>query len=80
MSENGEPEGFEEALVQLETLVGELETGELSLEESLRNFERGVHLVRYCSERLQAAELRIRELEEASGQLVERDVELREDE
>ncbi len=55
---------FEGALSRLEELVGELERGELKLEDSLRTFEEGVRLVRRCSEQLKSAELRIRQLEE----------------
>ena len=62
---------FEGALEQLEGLVAQLEEGDLTLEGSLQTFEQGVRLVRECSERLQAAELRIRQLEEGSQRPVE---------
>jgi len=55
---------FEDALERLEQLVADLERGELDLEHSLAAFEEGVRLVRVCSERLSAAELRLRQLEE----------------
>lgn len=55
---------FEQALERLEELVTRLEAGDLDLEDSLRDFEEGVRLVRLCSERLKAAELRIQQLEE----------------
>ena len=54
---------FEEALERLEALVSDLEGGDLVLEDSLEKFEEGVKLVRQCSDRLKAAELRISELE-----------------
>ena len=54
---------FEQALAQLEQLVARLEGGELSLEDSLETFERGIALVRLCSARLEAAELRVTRLE-----------------
>ena len=57
---------FEDALQRLETLVDALESGDLDLETSLANFEEGVKLVRHCSERLKAAELRVRRLEESA--------------
>ncbi len=62
---------FEGALSRLEELVGELERGELKLEDSLRTFEEGVRLVRRCSEQLKSAELRIRQLEEETDGLSE---------
>ncbi len=71
---------FEGALSRLEDLVGELERGELSLEDSLRTFEEGVRLVRRCSEQLKSAELRIQKLEEGTDGLSENAVEVAEDE
>ena len=50
---------FETALEELETLVEDLEGGELSLEDSLKAFERGVALTRHCQEALRAAEQRV---------------------
>jgi exodeoxyribonuclease VII small subunit len=53
---------LEEALENLEQIVGRLEDGKLSLEESLVLFERGIRLVRLCSSRLESAEQRIESL------------------
>ncbi len=50
---------FEEALTELESLVETLEHGELSLEESLKTFERGVKLTRTCQDALKQAEQKI---------------------
>lgn len=50
---------FETALTRLEEIVGKLEDGEMSLEESLKLFEEGVKLSRLCDQKLQAAERRI---------------------
>ena len=77
---DGEEVDFEGALSRLETLVGELEGGELSLDDSLRTFEEGVRLVRLCSERLKSAELRIRQLEEGTDGVGERSLDVQEDE
>jgi exodeoxyribonuclease VII small subunit len=52
----------EEALGELETLVGRLEEGEGDLEQALSDFERGVHLVRACSDLLTKMELRVQQL------------------
>lgn len=57
--ESPEP-SFEQALAELETLVESLERGELSLEESLKSFERGVELTRSCQQSLKAAEQKVR--------------------
>jgi len=50
---------FEEALSKLEGIVKDLESGELSLEESLAAFEEGIRLSRICSKQLDAAERKI---------------------
>ena len=51
---------FEAALAELEEIVARLEQGELPLEDSLRQFERGVVLTRICQKALGDAERRIR--------------------
>lgn len=50
---------FETALSRLETIVTELESGELGLEQSLRLFEEGVKLARVCNTRLEEAERKV---------------------
>lgn len=50
---------FEQALAELESLVETMEQGELSLEESLKSFERGVLLTRTCQQALTEAEHKI---------------------
>ncbi len=64
---------FEASLAALEALVARLESGDLELEQALAAFEEGVALARRCSSRLEAAELRIRKLEEGGGGPTERD-------
>ena len=51
---------FESALAELEGLVQRMERGELALDESLKEFERGVQLTRLCQEMLKTAEQRVR--------------------
>lgn len=55
---------FESALAELETIVDTLEKGDLTLEQSLAKFERGITLSRYCHDRLTAAEKRVELLTE----------------
>jgi len=57
-----EPLTFEEAYAQLEATVRRLEEGGLSLEESLALYERGMELAALCTEQLDQAELRVRQL------------------
>ncbi|GAA5168990.1 exodeoxyribonuclease VII small subunit [Viridibacterium curvum] len=57
------PSRFEDAVAELEALVVAMEGGDLSLEDSLRAFERGSVLLRHCRSTLESAEQRIRVLE-----------------
>lgn len=59
---------FEEALSELEIIVQKLEQGELSLEESMTVFERGLNLSQLSQTKLQDAEQRIKILMEKNGE------------
>lgn len=61
MSET-KPEGLEVSLKRLETIVGELEGGEHTLEQSLEKFEEGLELGKRCRAILDKAEQRVRQL------------------
>ncbi|WP_054692706.1 exodeoxyribonuclease VII small subunit [Syntrophomonas palmitatica] len=62
---------FEQAMKNLEQIVENLESGSLELEESLKLFEEGIALSRYCQKLLQEAEGRIQRLiENESGELI----------
>ena len=54
---------FEQALDELEALVRRLESGEMTLDESIAAYRRGAELARYCQTRLAQAELEIKQLE-----------------
>jgi exodeoxyribonuclease VII small subunit len=58
---------FERSLAELESIVEKLEQGELSLDESLRHFERGVQLTRVCQSALKQAEQKVEILLRKSG-------------
>ncbi len=58
---------FERSLAELEAIVEKLEQGELSLEESLKQFERGVQLTRACQNALKEAEQKVEILLRKSG-------------
>lgn len=53
---------FEQSLNELEQLVAKMEDGELSLDESLRSFERGIALYRSCQSALEQAQARVSQL------------------
>jgi len=53
---------FEKSLAELEKLVEKLESGDLSLDESLNQFKRGVQLTRECQQVLEQAQLTVEKL------------------
>jgi exodeoxyribonuclease VII small subunit len=59
---------FEQSLAQLETLVSDMEDGNLSLEDALSAFETGIKLTRQCQQALQAAELKVQILSNPDGE------------
>ena len=57
---------FEAAMAELEELVAQMEDGDLTLDDSLKAFERGVMLTRQCQQALNRAELRVQTLTDAN--------------
>jgi len=70
---------FEQALASLEALVTAMEEGELSLEESLQAFEKGVKLTRECQSALDQAEQKVQVLINAEGDTESLDLDTEED-
>ncbi|TQD25454.1 exodeoxyribonuclease VII small subunit [Methanolobus vulcani] len=68
-SDDSEAISFEESLEELESLVEKLERGQLTLDESLGLFERGMKLARICNQKLSKAERKIEILIEENGNL-----------
>ena len=66
---------FEQALAELEKLVEQMEQGDLSLEDSLKQFEKGIALASNCQIALQKAELKVEQLIEKNGELLKKDFE-----
>jgi len=63
---------FEKALTRLESIVGELEKGELALEKALNLFEEGIKVSRFCSTKLDEAERKVEILlKDEKGELTE---------
>ncbi len=67
MPKKKSPIDFESALKELETLVEKMEHGDISLEDSLKYFERGVELTRTCQQALKDAEQKVQILAEKNG-------------
>ena len=64
---------FEDALSRLESYVRQLEQGELTLEESLKIFENGMELAKFCSKELDAAEQKIQIVLDRNGEIIKTD-------
>ena len=60
---------FETALDELEDIVDQLESGDLSIEESLKSFKKGIKLTRQCQKQLSEAELKVQKLIEENGEI-----------
>ena len=60
---------FEKSLERLETIVDEMEGGELSLEQMIKHFEEGSKLVSTCSKKLTEVEQKIEKLVKKGGEL-----------
>ena len=58
---------FEQSLQELEAIVARLEQGDIPLEESLLQFERGIALTRACQQALKSAEQKVQILIEENG-------------
>jgi len=52
-------EKFEDALEKLEDIVKKMEAGDIPLDESLKSFEEGIRLIRFCSAKLEETERRV---------------------
>ena len=65
---NDKQPGFEKSLERLETIVREMESGELSLEKMMKHFEEGMSLVGICSTKLNEVERKIELLVKQGGQ------------
>lgn len=67
MPKKSDSVNFEKALRELEELVEKMEEGDLSLEESMKYFERGITLTRACQKALSEAEQKVQILLEKNG-------------
>ena len=70
MSKEKKAVDFEQQLASLEGLVESLESGELSLEESLKSFEQGIKVARDCQAALKNAEQKVEVLMRQGDSLV----------
>ena len=66
------PMSFEKALGELETIAIKLEKGELGLDESIAEFEKGIKYAKYCHNKLEEAERKISILQKGENSVVEK--------
>ena len=66
---------FEQALSNLEQIISEMESGEAPLESLVTHYQEGVKMLKLCRERIDSAEMKIKEVNESDGALIEKDSE-----
>ncbi len=64
----GQLPDLEASITEINTLITQMEQGELSLEQSLERFERGIHLIKHCQKVLQDAESKVQILLQQNGE------------
>lgn len=70
---------FEEAMARLEEVVEQLESGDVPLEGSIRLFEEGMRLSRYCGRKLEKLEQQVEMLVQENGEWVKKTVQSEEE-
>jgi len=65
-AKSGKTQSFEAALAELERVVADMESGKLTLEDSLASYKRGAELLSFCRSRLDDAQQQVRVLEEGA--------------
>ena len=72
---NDDELSFEQALSNLEEIIRQMESGEAPLESLVNHYQTGVKMLKLCRERIDSAEMKIKEVNEANGALIEKDFE-----
>jgi exodeoxyribonuclease VII small subunit len=66
---------FEQALANLEEIIHRMESGEAPLESLVTHYQSGLKMLKLCRERIDVAEMKIKEVQDKEGILVEKDFE-----
>lgn len=69
MGDNIQNLSFEQALAELEQIVKTLESGNIDLDKSIAQYERGEKLKQHCSQKLQEAEQRVEKINLSNGEI-----------
>ena len=65
---------FEDALIQLENIVRELESGKIKLDDAVSAYEQATALKKFCEDKLQAAQLKVEKINLADGTVTTEDL------
>ena len=66
---------FEEALSNLEEIIQRMESGEAPLDSLVTHYQTGVKMLKLCREKIEGAEMKIKEVQEKDGEFIEKDFE-----
>ena len=64
---------FEQALTNLEEIIQRMESGEAPLDSLVKNYQNGLKMLNFCRRKIEAAEMKIKEVQEKNGELIEKD-------
>lgn len=66
---------FEDALANLEEIIQRMESGEAPLDSLVTHYQTGVKMLKLCREKIEGAEMKIKEVQEKNGEFIEKDFE-----
>ena len=66
---------FEQALTNLEEIIQRMESGEAPLDSLVTHYQTGVKMLKLCRMKIEGAEMKIKEVQEKDGELIEKDFE-----
>jgi len=66
---------FEQALANLEEIIQRMESGEAPLDSLITHYQTGVKMLKLCREKLESAEMNIKEVQEKDKELIKKDFE-----
>jgi exodeoxyribonuclease VII small subunit len=72
---NDDELSFEEALANLEEIIQRMESGEAPLDSLVNHYQTGVKMLKLCREKIEGAEMKIKEVQEKDGEFIEKDFE-----
>ena len=75
MKEKKETKTFEDAVKELESIVNELERGELDLDKSISKYTEAMKLIEFCEKKLNSATKTINKLVESNGKITDFEIE-----